>query len=373
MAELIRTLRPGERTEFERFLERCYGCGWGAFTRWGAELLREDEEMLECHLVLEAEGRIVSHVGGYPLELVVGPARVMTAGVGGVGTHPEARGKGYMSRLLEESIPRWRERGWALSGLWGDRQRYGSFGWETCGLKYTVSVSRRSLERNGIQAAPIEEVDPRDPTVVERVRALHSTLVYRAERPHLGLQLGREGVRVFLGPDGYLLSRGDYGDLQVSEVVSPSGREPELIAGALERAQTGVARVDMGAGELPRLARVTQAMGGWHLGVQGMFRILDWPGLLRDLAPWLAERALGLPPFSACIGCRWREATGWATIAWDGEELTVSAERREEGVEVELPMLTGLVLGSPHPMPPELGLFGRLLPVPVHVPGLDRV
>jgi len=373
MSETIRTLRIEERGTFERFLERCYGCGWGAFSRWGPDILRDDDEAMQRHLVLEVDGRIVAHVGGYPIEVVMGPSRVMTAGVGGVGTDPDARNRGYMARLLEESIPRWRELGWTLSALWGDRQRYISFGWETCGLKYTVTLNRRSLDRNGIQAAEVEEVGPRDPGVVARLCELQGALAYRSERPHFDLQLRREGIRVFLGPDGYLLARGDYGDMRVSEIVSPTHREPELVAGALNRTFAGAAHVDLGPGDCERLVRLVETMSGWQLGTQGMLRILNWPGLLRDLQPLLQQRAAGLPSFSVCVGCRWRDETEWATVSWDGAQLAVDAERAGEGIAVDLPTLTGLLLGSPHPMPPELGAFARLLPVPVHVPALDRV
>ena len=39
----------------------------------------------------------------------------------------------------------------------------------------------------------------------------------------------------------------------------------------------------------------------------------------------------------------------------------------------DLQECAGLVLGSPHPVPPALVGFASLLPVPVHVPALDRV
>jgi hypothetical protein len=278
-----------------------------------------------------------------------------------------------MSRLLEESLRRWRERGWTLSVLWGDRQRYGTFGWETCGIKCTATLSRRSLERGGIRPAAVEEVDPRDPATVRRLRDWHATLEYRIERPHFGLQLKREGLRVFVGEDGYLLSRGDYGDLRVSEIASPTHREPELIAGVFGLTFAGAAHVELGPGECDRLARVVASMGGWGMGAQGMFRIVDWPGLLRDLRPILAQQAAGLPAFALSIGCCWRETTEWATVEWDGAECAVEARREGEGIEIELPTLTGLLFGGPLPQPPGLGFFGRLLPVPVHVPALDHV
>ncbi len=369
MSEVIRTVRVDEREEFERFLERCYGSERGFFSLDQPELFRDDDEAAACHLAIERDGRIVSHVGSYPTEIVLGPARVMASGVGNVATHPDERGKGYMSQLMEESIRRWRERGWPLSVLWGNRQRYGHFGYESCGLKYSVEVNRRSLERNGIRPVEVDQADAADPEVVSRIGALHATLEYRCERPQLTLQLQRSGVRIYLGPDGYLLLSGD----RVTEIVSPTGREPELVAGVLEWTGRGNVHVDIGPGEKARLRRLVDVMSGWHVASQGMFRIVNWPDLLKALRPLLERHAQELPAFSRSIGCRWRDDIEWATVAWDGQALSVEADGGSDAVEIELPRLTALLLGGPHAGVEQLGGLARLLPVPVHIPGLDHV
>ena len=373
MPEVIRTARREEREELMRFLERCFGSGRGAWLRWQPHLFLEEADWGDYHLVLEDDGRIVSHVGGYRLELVMGPARVMSAGVGNVATLPDERAKGHMSRLLGESVRLWRERGWNLSALWGDRQRYGAFGWERCGTTYTAHLSRRSLERSGIGPAEVEEVDPTDAAAVARVGELHGSIPFRVERPRLDLVLRREGLRVFLGPDGYLISHGDYGDLRVSEIASPADRAPELILGAMSWASTGSANVDMGPGDIDRLRRVVDAMSGWGSGSVGMLRIVHWSGLARDLQPLLQERAEGLPSFRKSVGCRWRDDVEWATVDWDGNALTVDESRDAEPVEVELPRLTALVFGGPLAGAEKLGPLARLLPVPMHVHSLDHV
>ncbi len=369
MSEVIRTVRVDEREEFERFLERCYGSERGFFSLDQPELFRDDDEAAACHLVIEKDGRIVSHVGGYPTEIVIGPARMVASGVGNVATHPDERGRGYMSRLMEESIRRWRERGWPLSVLWGNRQRYCHFGYETCGLKYSIEVNRRSLDRNGIRAVEVQQADATDPDVVSFVAQLHGTLEYRCERPQLALQLRRSGVRIFLGPDGYLLLNRD----RVTEIVSPTGREPELVAGVLDWTGWGNVHVDLGPGEKARLRRLVDVMSGWHVGAQGMFRIVNWLGLLAALRPLLEQRAAGLPAFSQSIGCRWQDDVEWATIAWDGQALSVEPAQGPDAVEIGSPRLTALVFGGPHAGAEQLGGFARLLPVPIHIPGLDHV
>jgi predicted N-acetyltransferase YhbS len=369
MSEVIRTVTMDEREEFERFLERCYGSERGFFSLDQPELFRDGEEAAACHLVIDKDGKIVSHVGSYPTEIIIGPARVMASGVGNVATHPDERGKGYMSRLIGESIRRWRALGWPLSVLWGNRQRYSHFGYESCGFRYSIEVNRRSLETNGIRFVEVNQADAEDPEVVGRIAELHAPLEYRCERPQLALQLRRSGVRVFTGPDGYLLLGRD----RVTEIVSPTGREPDLVAGVLDWTDRGNVHVDLGPGERPRLRRLVDAMSGWHVGPQGMFRIINWPALLAALRPWFEQQAAGLPAFSQSIGCRWRDDTEWATIEWDGRALSVEGRRGSNGVEIELPRLTALVLGGPHADAEELGTLVRLLPVPIHIPGLDHV
>ncbi|MGQ9731647.1 MAG: GNAT family N-acetyltransferase [Candidatus Zipacnadales bacterium] len=373
MSVIIRTVRSDELEEFERFLERCYGSGWGSFARWQPQFFSGDAQACQWHLLLEIDGHIVSHVGGYPLEIVIGPSRVRASGMGNVATHPDKRGRGYMTRLITESLKLWRERGWTLSVLWGDRQRYAPFGYEVCGLKYTVSVNRRSLERGKVKPVEIAECNAAAPEVVDCLAALHATLPYRVERPDFALKLRREGIRVFLGPDGYLLSRGDYGDMPISEIVSPTHQEPGMIAGAFGRTFAGAAHIEFGPADRNRLLRLVKVMSGWSLRPQGMFRILNWPGLLSDLKDVLAEHAAEVPPFGISIGCRWQEKTEWATLEWDGSSLNVEPRRGANAIEIYLPVLTGILLGSPHPIPKEVGSFARLLPIPLHIPALDHV
>lgn len=375
MTEVIRTVRPEEREDFMRFLERCYGHARGFFERAQPDRSQPHDEAGRTLLVIEKDGRIVSHVGIFEMDVVVGPARLKCGAIGAVATLPEERGRGYMSRLMQEAVHRMRQWGWPLSVLWGDRQRYSSFGYETAGVLYILRVTRRTLRWEGVQPAAVEERDARDPAAVEFLRQVHATMEYRVERPRLDLQLLRPQVRIFTGDDGYLISRREYaGDLAAVEVVSPTGREAELILGALDITYGNAAEVELPAmgASLDRLARVMEHY--WQVRPQGMCRIVDWHGLLTALAPWLAQRAaaVGAPRFSVAIGCRWKEEVDWARLTWDGQDLTV--EKADSGdVEFDARKLAGMVLGGPHGDPAQLGALGLLLPVPVHIPSLDHV
>jgi predicted acetyltransferase len=372
MGEIIRNLRFDELETFNRFLERSYGHKYGLFK--SAHALR-DPDAVRCNLVVERDGHIVSHVGTYPMDIIIGSARILCAGVGGVATHPEERGKGYMSGLMEESLRKMREEGYHISALWGNQQRYSNFGYETCGIEYKLTINRRSLEHSKVQPVLLEEVDPQDEDVIKRVRELHSTLSYRVEPKHFDLRLLKYNVRVFLGPDGYLLSRNERaGDLEIHEVVSPTHQEAGLILGTLNWTFGSSASLRLEPGDVERANRLLQVSSYWSAMPQGMFRIIHWPKLLTALNPILTERALGLPDFSIAIGCKWQSDVEVATIAWDGSSIEVSKGRHCDGyIEVDERLLVTLLLGGPCSDYKPLGLFGRLLPVPLHIPIQDHL
>lgn len=373
MGPTMRFVQEDEIEKLQRFLERCYGHCRDYFLRYHPVL---QEIAPDCSLILDQDGDILSHVGVYPLNLEVGPAQVMCGGIGGVASAMEHRGQGYMAQLMQASIRHMREMGWPLSVLWGDRQRYGHLGYETCGVKYILRITRRSLERAGIKpSTTVREVDKSSPVIIERLRQLSAAVEFGVERPKLGLLLSRPTIRVFMGDEGYLISTREHaGDLNVSEVVSPSGREAELILGALEWALGGGADVEMAGASTERMARLFSVCNYWRMQPQGMFRIINWPQLLEASIPYLTEQAVGLPSFGISVGCRWQDSVDQATVEWDGKQLAVSSGKHvKDYVELDNPRLTSLFLGGPSFGGRELGLFGKLLPMFVHIPGIDHV
>ncbi len=254
MGEIIRNVRFEELEAFNRFLERSYGHKYGFFKSSHAP---HNPDAIRCNLVVERDGCIVSHVGTYPMDIIIGSARILCAGVGGVATHPEERGKGYMSQLMEESLRKMREEGYHISVLWGNQQRYSNFGYETCDIQYKLTINRISLEHFKVQPVPLEEVDPQDEDVIKRIHQLHSTLPYRVEPKHFDLRLLKYKVRVFLGPDGYLLSRNEKaGNLEIHEIVSPTHQEAGLILGALNWTFGSAASLRLEPGEGERADRL---------------------------------------------------------------------------------------------------------------------
>lgn len=376
MSEVIRTVRAEEIDELYRFLERCYGFWRGFAAECYPDKAQTDEESLRRHLVIERDGRIVSHVAIYPMEVVIGPARVQCGGIGGVATLPEERGKGYMSRLMHESIRRMEEAGVSLSVLWGDQQRYQNFGYETCGVKYRLLVTHRGLQRADVEPAELREVDPREGGAVAEVRRLHAQLTCRVERPQLDLQLRRHDVRLFLGPGGYIITSKSWGgELAVKEIVSPDGAEAGMILSLLNMTYSSAARVEMGTCDAAAVDRLLGVASMWSMHPQGMLRIIDWTKLSAELRPLLEERLVGVQPFSVSVGAGWEDNSQWVSFRWDGEHLDTRPGREGRDVEADLGVreLTAAVFGGPHSHATKLGPLRHGLPVGIHFPELDHV
>jgi hypothetical protein len=164
------------------------------------------------------------------------------------------------------------------------------------------------------------------------------------------------------------------GSMHVSEVCSRDGREAESLLTMLDITFASGADVEVGGGDVKVLGRLLRVASGWSVSPQGMFRIVDWPELASRLRPALQKQGAGVGAFRIAIGCRWGEETQWATVDWDEEKLEViRGKNARKKVELGVRELTAAVLGGPHPQREMLGGFGKVLPVPVHIPSLDHV
>jgi predicted N-acetyltransferase YhbS len=375
MADGIRNLRLEELDSFIRFLDRCYGFSPGMFEESCPHVYRPTPELCAATYVVEREGRIVSHVGIYPLEVVVHGVVWPIGGIGGVGTLPEERGKGHMTRLLYTAIDAMREAETPLSWLGGDRQRYNAFGWERAGQTYELTFSRRSLDRAGVEPIQIEGRRPVD--ALAWVERLQPTLVCHAHRPHLPLQLRQEGLRVWTAKDGYAIIRGGkWGPLSILELVSASGCEVGMIRALLDWTERNDIRWNVSVWDDERLARLMPGVGHWRLGGWDMWRVNDLTQVLALAQPVLRRRAAALRDFELAIGVREHDRTSVTTIAVRDGQVEIARDRHVEPyVEWSAVEAARVVLGGP-PVAAEVDMpagLRALLPIPMYLSPLDHV
>ncbi|MEM3956608.1 MAG: GNAT family N-acetyltransferase [Thermoproteota archaeon] len=372
MAPVVRSLKLEEWDDFMRFLERCYGHSRNFFTNRFPQLYRREEDALQSFMVVEEGGRIVSHVGLFPLELVSLGARIMVGGIGGVSTLPGERNKGYMSMLLKHAGSVMKQKNWPLSVLWGDRQRYYSFGWDIAGLKYSLTITTRSLERAGVKPVEVEEVPPEE--AVLKIESLHSTLKMRVERKSHLLTLKKQGIRIWLAKEGYVVSSGEIGPPTILEVVSKKGGEPELVRGVMERCFGDSASVEVNAFDTERLERLLKAASYWEIIPEGLFRIVDITGLLKAFEKVLSSRAEMLRDFDLSLGLKLDNDVDTATIFVNNGKVSVEKGVLSKNyVELDEREAVRFFLGGNPPNIEKLRELSMLLPLPVHVPSLDHV
>ena len=107
-----------------------------------------------------------------------------------------------------------------------------------------------------------------------------------------------------------------------------------------------------------------------------MYRIISLSGLLIACKPVLHQRAVGLRDFEVSIGIREHDQVDRATIIVKDERVEITSDRTSQtAIELDPVKAARLILGGPsgigyQDIPPNLA---ALLPVPVHVLGLDHV
>lgn len=371
----IRHPRLEEFDLFMRFIERAFGHSKAFFQRAYPHLYLPTEEAMSWAYIIEEHGEIISHVGVYPIETVTAGIRYAVGGIGAVSTSPQARRKGYMTKLLYHVIGEMRQLGYPISWLGGDRQRYNSFGWELASPLYDLQFSRRSLEWYGIEPAQIEEVLPEEALPVvekfQRCQPCHTI------RPDLARQIQIMDKRFWVFDDGYAILAGqERRELRILELVSVSGNELGVIRALLNWNFGDRASWELSMWDSERIDRLIRCASYWSGGSSAMYRINDLTQVLTLARPVLNARAQSLCDFSVAIGVQEYDRTDVTTVqVVDGEVHIESGRHAADYVELPIVEATRLILGGP-PFATQADLpqpLLALLPAPCYVLPLDHV
>jgi predicted acetyltransferase len=123
------TYLPIPESDYERYVlinQYAYGGETAIIRRWLA--FERPNELRGVYV----DGRLVTQMELYPLNLLAGRTLLPVAGIGSVATPPEERRRGYVAHLLQAACAELRERGMhlALLGAFKD-SFYGRYGWAT--------------------------------------------------------------------------------------------------------------------------------------------------------------------------------------------------------------------------------------------------
>ena len=109
-------------------------------------MCRRTDEAMGKHVGIFEDGKLVSALGIYPLPCKIFGEEFMFSTVGNVATLPDYEGRGYMSIILDEAMKELSRIGADASRLGGVRQRYGRYGYEPAGVKYTFTLTSHNVK-----------------------------------------------------------------------------------------------------------------------------------------------------------------------------------------------------------------------------------
>jgi GNAT superfamily N-acetyltransferase len=354
------------------------------------------------YLRIFADGsRPVSLVGACVYEMAVFGCRLRTGNVGAVCTHPDYRGRGFASRLLDDMIALLRRDGVHVMDVSGGRGMYQRAGCvRTGGLLVYPPITAEQAARlvSPAAASPVDY----SARYLEAMQRAYQREPVRYLRPlrEAALLTGMVGTR---GEGGRLLvlTRDPSGRpaLQHRREGGPRGRPRggREVVGHLEMRfglREGVVRgrVNEYAGE--RAALVASLAGVMaHLGLESLHLVIPaWDAdFIAGLAPLgltptptgtgHTYRIINLPVLAEALGDYLRERLGETAerlrFEQQGDRYRVRCGRA--AVTLDSPRATQMVLGAPQgPAVPKAArplrrLLEAVFPLPMILPGLNYV
>lgn len=202
----IERARKKDFAELMDLMHRSYAAdrpGFERFEELFPDLYRLSSSAMQNMFVIRADGRIASAAGLFPITLAIGPARLRVAGIGGVCTAPEHRGKGGMTALISHILRQAQEEGFAMAWLSGRCTRYRRFGFERAGSAMAVRIAPNSRDQQPLPWVVTQK--KYDAETVAMLIALRSALRVRGlcDDDTFRLKLARKHVEIWtatLGP-----------------------------------------------------------------------------------------------------------------------------------------------------------------------------
>lgn len=333
--------------------------------------LRRARDRRETLLISE-DGRPVSHIRAVFSTVSVYGCEFKVASIGGVATDAAHRGRGYAGAILDTWLREMKEKGAKVLIVSGERGLYRRAHCVEAGRLYDAAVSREQagplVEGVRVRRVTLEDwpalapLHQAEPVRLVRPGKLAGTLPFwwdcdspelwlieRQREPvaYLGLSLGwprnaatrRRVTWEYAGSRAALLDAlpAVFAESSLDEItVTALGHDRELLY-LIERRGW---------------EKKERPLGGTH-------RLLDLPGLMKALKPYLRERL----PRTDVRKLTFDQTGGRCTFAYG-----------EERLEVGLSEAAPLVLGGPN-APPVEGELARVLaevfPIPFPVPGFD--
>jgi hypothetical protein len=278
-----------------------------------------------------------------------------------------------MSDLLVYATTEMHRLGMDISILWGDRYRYGNYGWEYCGDSVEWTLDTRHTSPNNLP--PVKIRPYRHATDFKRVVQAWNSDPIGTYQPADRLEqlLKRPGWKTVVTEAGpfafatYLLnSEKTY--LRVDKIVGPEPLRKALLlrlAQAHRQPQPRIAVVSP-PGDHPLRELAAARATGWTRGFLGGIKTITLRSTLTNLLPLLNARHVPQPPLDISLRM---EPDGQMVTLRLGREVSLSVKPARTVLRLSQCEMARLLFGSPFdklltgPVQP----LNNLFPAPLHI------
>ncbi len=383
----IERLRADDFDELMTLLNLCFQ---KPEPNWFADrlpaLYQPTDEAMNHQLAIRDQGRIVAVVGLFPLMMCVGEIRLKVGGIGGVSCHPDQRGKGWMSMLLDQANADMRAQGYHLSYLSGQRQRYRNHGWEIAGSRFQFNLLQANVRHQFAQAAPpavtlTPLTEPVDMDTLHQLQQLHDAQPLRMERPGEPLPLRMRSWRnlPYIARDaqgrvvGYAVCTPKMDT--VTEVV---GSSDDVVIDMLRVLREMCEPYGMNVNLPPLPSALSLNIAGWaediRLVKNGNWQVYDWQPVLSSLLQ-IKHQSQPLPSGRVVVNIT---GQGCFELSVNDTQARCTKADQQADLELDATRATALLLGAWNPamvmkLPASVRVLQAWCPLPLHISRQDEV
>ena len=272
------------------------------FPKMYPNLYRPTDECMNALVNLREDGVIKASVLVLPRTLSVDGTELKVYGIGNVATHPRARGRGFMSRIMNETTAELKANGAALGMLGGRRSRYNHFGYEVGGNAYQLDFAGGDVTNAWpdfkADAYTFQTFEANETALIDRLHAIYNAkpVHYRYDRDNYVLRFYNwNGNRPYAVYDAsgtligcLALSGISNGRAHVCELVTADDTVFEDVLFAFAVQQNLRLNVRLAPWQfrlVQRMLRIGTALSG---GADAMWNVFDWPLVLKTLLDFKA-------------------------------------------------------------------------------------
>jgi hypothetical protein len=282
----VRRARPAEMEDVFRTVRAGFSHGDHVFDfRSELPYLWRQERVADHWLCLK-DGAIVGVIGVYPFGVRLAGVEFRSAGIGQVTTLAPMRGQGVMTTILKAATSQMDDL-YDFTWLWGDRLRYGRFGWARGGVNYRFETSARYLP----EPPPADEVHQLDPH--EHMQRVYDFAMGQPYTVHFSPEeflqlLGRPGTLLIGYRDAWVLHRPGEDRPNVWLADGPKHQIAALLSHLVHQAEEGGGgwRISFTTGpfECPLVRLARDCYLQMRVDTSASFRICDVAGYFEKAA-----------------------------------------------------------------------------------------